>query len=132
MVHRVHLPAFRAADIGMAQGVFADRLVECEPVHSPARGIYKHGGRPINNITRGHLLMPLLQKIFLCGRLAQFAHPAEDAEDGADRHIHINIAAAIERIEEADIFTVIAHVVVKYHDIVKFLAADACATDPML
>ncbi len=104
MIHGIYFTGGRAFNIRVTQCEFPDRRIQCKPIYAPARRVHQHGRRTIDNITGRHLLVSCLQEICRCCRFAKFAHPSEHTEDGTDRYIHIYIAAAIQRIEEAYIF----------------------------
>src|SRR5690606_18110703 len=97
-----------ALHIGMAQAEFADRGVEGEPVDASAGGVYQHCGRPVYDIARGHLVPSGLQEIRTIDFLAPGRLSPVNAEDRADGNVHINVAAAVEGVEETDILGIAA------------------------
>ena len=76
MVHGIDFSSFRAFDIGMAQGKFADRRIERKSIYAAPCGIYQHGGRTIYNISGGHLLVCRAAENLLLCQGAFFALPA--------------------------------------------------------
>src|SRR5688500_19135282 len=113
----------------MAQAKFADRGIECKTIHTTARGIYQHRGRPIHHISGSHLVFAGLQKIGGRGYGAFFRNTAVYGEYGAYGNIHIYITTAVERVEETNIFGVAAHRVIESHEIVELFAGNTGATD---
>ena len=51
-----------------------------------------------------YLLNARLQKVFAGGGFTQFTHPPENTEYRSDGNIHVDIAATVKRIKEANIF----------------------------
>src|ERR1700737_3484049 len=104
MIYGIYFPAIRTFDIRMTQGELADGRVQRKPIHPPARSIDHHSGRSVNDITSCDLVTPGLKKIFPGAGFPSFTYPAVYTKDSTDGHIHIDIAAAIEGIEQAEIF----------------------------
>src|SRR6185437_2176160 len=115
----------------MAQREFPDARIEGKPVDTATRRVDQHGRGAIDDIAGGDLVTTGLQKIGLGTGLPLFARAPVNAKDGADAHVDVDIAAAVQRIEQTDIFGIVADIIVKDHAVVELFAADARAADTM-
>jgi len=131
VVDGVDLTGFRAFDIRMAEGELADGWVQRKTIYAPAGSIDHHSGGPVDDVAGGYLFATGLEEIFLCAGLASFTYPAVYGKDRPDGNIDVYVAAAIERIEEADIFGIIAYLIVENDKFVHLFAANTRAADAM-
>ena len=120
----------------MAQVETADARIKGEAIHSVSRGVYDHGTRTVDHITSGHLLMSRLKKILQSHGTSDVGHPPVDAEDRADRDVHVDIRGSVQWIDEHHVLAGAVNGVVK-GDVVfiffggdpAYLAAGAQGTD---
>ena len=96
LVHAVVLADPGRDDAGMGEQKLADRGIEREAVHPLPRRVHQHRARPVHHVAGGDLLAPRLQHVAHRAP-ALHAHPAVDAEDGADRGIDVDVGGAVER-----------------------------------
>ena len=81
--------------------------VQREAVHAVAHGEHQHGGGAVQGITRSHLAVAGLQKIGLGHIAAAVLHLGLDAQhrkNAAHRHIHVDVAGAVQRVEHQQVF----------------------------
>ena len=88
----------RNAQIGMGEDELADLAVQGKGVHAVAQREHQHGGRAVDGIAGADLLRARLQKI-LRRRLAYALRAAQHRKNRAHRHVDVDIARAVERIE---------------------------------
>ena len=87
----------------MGQHEAADFTVEREHVHAVADGQHQRGLRAVHGIAGGDLLGAGLHEIGFRHGFAGLGH-VQHREDGADRHIHVDVGRAVERIEQQQVF----------------------------
>src|SRR5579863_958003 len=91
----------------MREDVGAKRRIERKSVHAVPRAVNKQSRRTIEHVTGRHLLCPALQHVGL--RIA-LAHPrsfaAKDREDRADAYVDVDVARAVERVEDHHVLAV--------------------------
>ena len=99
LVHAVVHADPRRHDPRMRQQELADGRIEREAVHALSRRVDQHRARAVHDVPRGDLLAARLEHVGH-GAAAFHAHPAIDAEDGADRGVDVDVGGAVEGIEE--------------------------------
>src|SRR5262249_25352517 len=103
-VYRIDRARWRHLNIGMAEDKGPDGRVEREAVDTVARGEHQHGGRSVEDVTGRQLPRARLQHVLpwiaraRSGRVA-----AQDGKDRADAHVDVDVAGAVERIEDDDV-----------------------------
>ena len=87
-----HIHTFAGLD------VLASLTVECKRHYAPAKCQYQRRLRAVHHITRSQLLGARLQEAFV-GNFTNI-RIGKNRENGADRHVHVDIAGAIQRVEQ--------------------------------
>src|SRR3569623_767897 len=101
-VDRELLGVGRDLDVGVGEIVFADVAVERKAVHAVAAGDHQHGGRPVQRVTGADLLGAGLQEVFGGDFFFTFGR-FQDREDRAHRDVDVDVARAVERIEQQQV-----------------------------
>ncbi len=94
---------FRNTHIGMGEQKFSHARIQSEAMHALASAEHQHGGRPVENIARPHLLETRLEN-FLKRHLSRMPRrPAQNGKDGADIDVHVNIGGTVQRVKNQNI-----------------------------
>lgn len=119
-VDREFLGVRRNLDVFLRQHEAALLAVQREHGHAVAHGEHQRSLRAVDAVARGDLLRTGLQKVGLL-HAGGVVGLLEHAENGADAHVHVDVAAAVERVEHQEVFAL--RVAVGHHvDAVHFLA----------
>ena len=102
-VDGIDVPLLGNAHVRMGKQEFPDTGVQREAVHPLAGTEHKHGGRTIQDISRGHLLHAGLQDFPQGDFPGAARRTAQDGKDGAHVDVDINVGRTIKRIEDKDV-----------------------------
>ena len=90
----------------MGEEEVADARVEGEAVRAVPRGVDQHRVRAVQRIA-GRDLLPAGEVQRLGERLAAARGPAVHREDRADRHVHVDVRRAVQRVHEHDVLALV-------------------------
>ena len=114
----------------MGKQEFADRRIEREAVRALPRRVDHHRARAVDDVPRRDLATSRLQHVLeLTG--AATRDLANDGEDGADGHVHVDVRRAVERIEEQAVLAAL-EVVGNLNDVRLFLRGHRTETSAMV
>ena len=74
----------------MREQELADRRIEREAVRALPRRVHEHRARAVDDVARGHLTTAGLQHVLEL-TVAAARDLADDGEDRADRHVHVDV-----------------------------------------
>ena len=94
---------FRNAHVVLGEHEGALLAVEREHGHAVAHGEHQRGLRAVHAVAGGHLAAAGLQEIGLFHTAVALGH-LEHAEDGADADVDLDVAGAVQRIEQQQVF----------------------------
>ncbi len=100
--------ALRNAEVLVGKHEAAQLTIQGEAHHAVAESQNQHGLRAVDGVAGGNLLGPRLQEGFLaeCVVLTETGiRAAQHGEDGADRDVDVDIARAVQRVEDQQIGT---------------------------
>ncbi|MNS65050.1 hypothetical protein D3C72_981990 [compost metagenome] len=98
------LGVFRNLHVRLGQHEAAGLAVQREHMYAVAHGQHQRGLRAVHGIAGRHLVRARLQEVVLRHGLARLGH-VQHREDRADRHVHVDIRRAVERIEQQQVLT---------------------------
>ena len=109
MAHVAHvdgkfLGVVRNLHTRLRQHPAAGFAVQREHRHAVAHGHHQRGLRAVDAVAGGGLVFAGLVEVFFADA-ARVAHLAQHAEDGADADVDVDVAAAVQRVEEQQVFT---------------------------
>ena len=99
LVYAVIFPGSRRRHVVVDEAELADNGVEGETVHAISRRVHHDRTRPVNHISGGNLLAPLLQAVRQVPT-AITRHSTVDGKNRPDRNVHVDIGRPIQRIEK--------------------------------
>ena len=97
----------------MAECKFSDGGIKSKSVDASFCRINKHGRGAVNDIASSDLFFAFLQKILQCAWIPKWTDTAINTENSSNRNIDINIAAAIQRVDDHYIFGLVAELLIK-------------------
>ena len=108
VAHVVHVDGEFVRVFGNAQVVLRENeaallAVQREGGHAVAHGEHQRGLQTVDAVARRHLAAAGLEKVFLLHAAAFFGH-VQHAEDSANAHVHLDVAGAVQRIEQQQVF----------------------------
>src|SRR5690606_17649326 len=106
LVDRVAVAARRTADVRLREEKLSDRRVEREAVGAVTGREDEDGRRTEEDVPGGDDLAPGTERVAERGERELGLAAPEDREDGPDADVRVDVARAVERIEERHVLSV--------------------------